>query len=244
MRISVFFRRATRKATPPKSQSGRASPDATEQNRVASLLAFRRHDFAARSHLALLLSPQCTMGNRKISLDFKECCLRLWENGWDVSDVCYVMRISVASMYRWDAIKDKFGSPEKPPSTLRGRTRSIGLAALTAAQDIYRRHPETYLDELRWWLLIHHDIDISISALQATLTKAGLTRKLLHKVARERDELQRADFLAGIRNRANFSGTGEEFVTVDESSKNDFTLQRRYGRAYAGQQATLVGPFI
>lgn len=147
-------------------------------------------------------------------------------------------------MYRWEAIKNEFGTPINPPSTLRGRTRIIGLAALTAASDIYRCHLETYLDELHWWLLIHHDIDISISALQDTLAKAGLTRKLLHKVARERDELQRADYLAGIRNPEHFSGTGEEFVTVDESSKNEFTLQRRYGRSYAGQQATMVGPFV
>ncbi|KAJ7834467.1 hypothetical protein B0H14DRAFT_3709394 [Mycena olivaceomarginata] len=68
-----------------------------------------------------------------------------------------------------------------------GRPRIIGLAALTAIKEIYTRHADTYLLELQWWLAIHHDIQISISSLHETLERTGLTRKLLHKIAVERD---------------------------------------------------------
>jgi hypothetical protein len=83
---------------------------------------------------------------------------------------------------------------------------------------------------------------ISKSALQENLESAGLTRKVLHTIAAERDEAQRQAFLHSIRH--DFSGTADEFVTVDESSKNEHTYNRRYGRAPCGQDAIITAPFI
>ncbi|THU91026.1 hypothetical protein K435DRAFT_675018, partial [Dendrothele bispora CBS 962.96] len=103
---------------------------------------------------------------------------------------------------------------------------------------------DTYLTELQWFLAVHHDIAISISALQATLQKAGLTRKLLHKIAAERDHQRRADHYAAIWNPLLFSRTGREFVAVDESSKNDHTTARSYGRAPVGQHADFEDVFV
>jgi len=43
------------------------------------------------------------------------------------------------------------------------------------------------LDELQvyWHLAVFHDIAISTSVLQVTLVRAGLTQKILHKIASE-----------------------------------------------------------
>ncbi|KAJ4474512.1 hypothetical protein C8R41DRAFT_847853 [Lentinula lateritia] len=109
-------------------------------------------------------------------------------------------------------------------------------------KDIYRTNADTYLDELMWYLVIHHDTVISKSSLHENLRKAGLTRKLLHKIALERDEALRAEYSNMIRTQ--FSGSGFEFVTVDESSKNDHTLSRRYGYSLCGQPAESEEPFI
>lgn len=182
------------------------------------------------------------MGYRKISTDLKECCLRLWRAGWSRSDICSAFCVSPASLYRWQAILEEIGSVERPVGPLRGRPRLIGLLAMTAIQDIYSRHPDLYLDELQWFLAIHHDIAISISALQENLEKVGLTRKILHTIASERDEARRQAFMDSIRQ--DFSGSGDEFVTVDESSKNDHAYRRRYGRAPCGQDADITAPFI
>lgn len=100
------------------------------------------------------------------------------------------------------------------------------------------------LDELMWHLAIHHDVVISRSALQATLVRTGLTRKVLQRIARERDEVGRTDYRTCIRNPNYFSGTGIEFVTVDESSKDERTLARHRGRAPVGQRAEYTTDFI
>ncbi|KAE9390031.1 hypothetical protein BT96DRAFT_749556, partial [Gymnopus androsaceus JB14] len=65
-----------------------------------------------------------------------------------------------------------------------------------------------------------HDIAISIPSLQSNLEKAGLTCKLLHKIAIERD------------------------YQLDKSSKNDHTTARRYGRAPIGQRANFEDVFV
>jgi transposase len=147
------------------------------------------------------------MGNHRIS------ALRLWESGWSHSYLCAALCVCQASIYRWRHIFDEFGSVTPPAPPLHGRPRIIGLAVLTAVKELYERHPDTYLDELQWYLAIHHDIPISISSLQENLEKAGLTRKVLHKIASERDEERRNAFLHSMRN--DFSGTE---VVVDESS--------------------------
>ena len=91
-------------------------------------------------------------------------------------------------------------------------------------------------------MAVHHDIPISIPALHDNLEKAGLTRKILHKIACEHDVQTRNDFLHAIHTE--FSGTGTEFVVIDESCKNEHNVARRYGRAPIGQAPEFVDPFV
>ena len=172
----------------------------------------------------------------------KDCALRLWQLGRSREDICSTLCVSQASLYRWAALFEEFGSATAPPPPIRGRPRIIGMIAMNTIREIYARNSTVYLDELQWHLAIFHDIAISISALQETLERAGLTRKVLRKIAIERDEVRRAEFLHNIRH--GFSGSGDEFVVVDESSKNEHTLTRRYGRAPIGQDAILTAPFV
>jgi len=174
------------------------------------------------------------MVNRRISPQVKELALEMWMKGFSRSDVCQIFQVSPRSLYRWRTLFDELDSVTPPPSPLLGRPCIIGLAAMTAVRRLYEKHPYTYLDELQWFLAVHHDTVVSISSLQENLEKAGLTRKLLHKIAIERDEELRARFRADIWDLRNFSGTGMEFVTVDESSKDERTYARRYGRAPIG----------
>ena len=116
------------------------------------------------------------------------------------------------------------------------------MAAITAIKEIYARNSNAYLDELQWHIAIHHDIMISISTLQETLVRAGLTRKVLHKIASEHDEACRAEFMHCIQH--NFSGTGDEYVVVDESSKNEHSYAHHYGHAPVRQDAILTTPFV
>jgi DDE superfamily endonuclease len=135
------------------------------------------------------------------------------------------------------------GSVNKPPSALLGPARILTRAVLTAVHTLYTMDPDLYLDELVLWLAIHHDIAISVPALQQNLTKAGLTRKILHKIALERDEVLRQqwrDMQAGD----DFLADGSQFICLDETSKNEHTYARRYGRAYSGDRAELKDVFV
>ncbi|KAJ6512594.1 hypothetical protein C8R45DRAFT_812659 [Mycena sanguinolenta] len=156
------------------------------------------------------------MVNRRISSDIKERALDLWNSGWTSEDICYIFHVSPRSLYRWRAIFEEFSTVTKPPSHLRGHERLISLAVLNAAKAVFFHDASVMLDELQWYLAIHHDVAISISALQATLVRAGLTRKMLQKIAVERDE----------------------------SSKDERTLARHYGRSPIGLPAEYVHEFV
>lgn len=182
------------------------------------------------------------MGNRRISSDLKECALRLWELGWDLDLITESLCISRASMYRWRKIFAEFQSVSRPQSGLVGRPRILVRAVLTAIKEVYKSEADAYLDELVWWLAIHHNIAISRSCLQKNLQDAGLTRKLLHKIARERDEEARREFFDVIHDHS--AGLGEEFVFVDEMSKNDHDTARRYGLSMSGERADFIDNFV
>lgn len=182
------------------------------------------------------------MVNRKISTDMKECGLRLWDCGWDIQDICFALHVSQSSLYRWRRIFAEHGSVNRPPSPITGRKRLINRAVLTAIHTIYSEDSDLYLDELCTLLAIQHDIIVSKPTLCRNLTQAGLTRKVLRKLAIERDEILREEWRRSVRE--DFSGDGSEFVFVDESSKNDLTYARRYGRAMSGHPAILKDVFV
>lgn len=182
------------------------------------------------------------MVNRRISTDMKECSLRLWDAGWHTSDICEALQVSVASLYRWLDNYENYHNVLKPPSPLRGRPRLIARAVLTGLHLVLNESPDAYLDELVWWLAITHDIPISRSQLQANLEKAGLTRKLLRKLALERDEQLRQEWRDMVRGE--FLDDGSQWVFVDETSKNEHAYFRRYGRAPRGKRAELKDVFV
>lgn len=55
-------------------------------------------------------------------------------------------------------------------------------------QDVFCRNPETYLDELQWFLATQHDFYIPILTLHFTLERMGLSRQIMKKIAIEQDE--------------------------------------------------------
>ena len=183
------------------------------------------------------------MGNRKISNDLKECALNLWDWGWDLEDITDALLVSRSSLYRWRSIFEEHGSVNRPSFALRGRIRTLTRAVLTAVHTLYTSDPDLYLDELVLWLAAHHDIIISVSSLHENLTKAGLTRKILHKIAVERDEELRQQWRE-MQARDDFLGNGSQVICIDETSKNESTYARRYGRAFLGERAELKDVFV
>ena len=84
-----------------------------------------------------------------------------------------------------------------------------------------------YLDELQDWLVLEHDVLISTTSLHDNIQDAGLTYKLLRRRAAERDEVARDQWKEDVW--LNF--VVAQMVWTDESSKDDHTIYRHYGRA-------------
>jgi transposase len=183
------------------------------------------------------------MGNRKISAGLKECALNLWNTGWDIEDICDTLGVSRASIYRWEAIFAEYGTVNRPASPIRGQQlRILTRALMTACEALFAEESDLYLDEVVAWLALTYDISISVSTLCRNLKEAGLTWKLLHKLAAERDKERRHEWKESMQ--TNFTGDGSEFVFVDEVSKNEITWARQYGRAMAGRHAALTDVFV
>lgn len=70
------------------------------------------------------------------------------------------------------------------------------------------------------WLALYHDVEISKSALSANLLELDLSWKKLHRIARNRDDQERAEW---------FHQFLQEFhplhlVLLDETSKDGVTI--------------------
>ncbi|KAJ7612965.1 hypothetical protein B0H17DRAFT_911052, partial [Mycena rosella] len=73
------------------------------------------------------------------------------------------------------AIFEEFGTPVSLHARIGGHPSLIICAVVTTIHDIYKGAPDLYLKELQLWLAIHHNIPISISALQKGLEQEGLS---------------------------------------------------------------------
>ena len=100
--------------------------------------------------------------------------------------------------------------------------------------------PELFLDEIRDWVAVSHDVGLMQSALHYLIRDAGLTYKLLHKSALECDEEAQKAFQAFIRDHL----VADQVITADESSKDDRTIFQQWGQAPRGNQASIDADFV
>ena len=145
-------------------------------------------------------TTSCKMVNCKISPDRKLCALHLWKHGWTIEDFCVTLCISQSSLYCWQHIFNEPSAVTKPPSNIIDHLRLINHAVLTAVHTIYEEDSDLYLDELITPLAVEHQVHILKSTLSCNLINAGLTRKVLQKLAKECDEVLREDWKEGLCN--------------------------------------------
>jgi len=168
---------------------------------------------------------------QRISADRKQQALYLFlEEGWEIDHIAEALGVSSRSIERWEKNYEIHGCVN-PPTPLRGRPRLLTHRITEELHDLITENPSLLLDEIGEWLAIYHDQPISTAALHDNLKDLGLTYKRLKRIAAERDDGYRAEWLHNIT--ANY--TANQLVFLDESSKDDRTILRRYGRATSGQ---------
>jgi transposase len=168
---------------------------------------------------------------QRISSDRKQQALYLFlEEGWEIDRVAEALGVSSKSIERWENTYAIHGCVD-PPTPLRGRPRVLTNRMTEELRDLIVESPSLLLDEIGEWLAIYHDQPILSTALHDNLKDLGLTYKRLKRVATKRDDRYRAEWLHNIT--SNY--TADQLVFLDESSKDDRTILRRYGRAISGQ---------
>jgi hypothetical protein len=98
------------------------------------------------------------------------------------------------------------------------------------------QRPDWFLDELLELLNTNRFISVHYTTIHRELERAGMSRKKLKKFVAEKNELLRSDF---IRKVANY--TPDQLIFIDRTSKDERTLQRRYGRARTEEDALVWG---
>jgi hypothetical protein len=104
---------------------------------------------------------------------------------------------------------------------------------------LIQQRPDWFLNELLNLLKTNRFISIHYVTVHRTLLRAGVSLKKLKKVASERDEDRRNEF---INRMAMYEP--EELAFLDETSKNEKTAARTRGRARKGHRAIMKQRFV
>jgi len=86
------------------------------------------------------------------------------------------------------------------PSFLWGRRCILSADVVDDLWDLMQESPEPYLDEIRIWLALYHEVQIPTTALHDNLQELGLTHKLMRRAAAERDHELCANWMYNILN--------------------------------------------
>jgi transposase len=180
------------------------------------------------------------MPYRKISRDIKLAAIRLYERELlSLDDILDCVGFHERTFYRilalWretgDVVRHNFGAP--------GRPRILHFDDIDYLLRLIRQRPDWFLDELLNLLRSNRFISVHYTTVHNALIRAGVSLKKLKKIASERNEDARNEFIGHMA-----MYDPEELGFLDETSKNEKTAARSKGRARKGQRAVMQQHFI
>jgi transposase len=157
----------------------------------------------------------------------------------ELDDILACLDMSDSTFFRALRLHRETGNVERPKSTTRGRPRKLHFDDLTYMTALINHRPDWFLDELLGLLDTNRFISVHFTTIYRELERSGVSPKKLRRIAKERDEDLRADF---VRIMGQYSA--EEIGFLDEFSKDECTLHRRRGRAKKGKRAVMQGAFV
>lgn len=131
------------------------------------------------------------------------------------------------------------GNVVKPRSQYTGRPCIFNLEDLHYLLELINHCPDWFLDELTTLMRHNRYIAVHYSTIHRELKRAGISLKKLRKIAKERNEDVRADFKRQVAQY-----TPDQLLFIDETSKDERTQIRRYGRAKRSRYASMKGAFV
>jgi len=159
----------------------------------------------------------------KIDTGVKHWALQLIAEGWPLVHIINVIGVSCHGISQWSDNYNTFGSV-KPPAIITGWPRVLHPTAVEGLYDLLAESPELYIDKIAEYLVLYHNLPISIMALHNNLTELGLTWKIMQRAALERDDTLWAAWLEDTL----LQYTANEMVFLDKSSKDGHTIFCKY----------------
>ena len=179
----------------------------------------------------------------KISRDVKVAAIKLSERYLlDLESILDICNISESTWFRILRLWRETGDVVKDPNHHLGpseRTRILNYDDVQYLKRIIRVNPDIFLDELPTLLEHNRFISVHFTTVHRELIRAGISHKRLQKIAAERNETRRAAFVARMAQYA-----PEELSFIDELSKDERVVGRRFGRAKKGLHPCKRLPFV
>ena len=177
---------------------------------------------------------------RKISRDVKMAALKLYERELlPLDTILDCLSLSRSTFFRIKALWRDTGNVIRHTTGIRGRIRTLDYNDVEYLLCLVKSNPDYFLDELLNLLRTNRFISVHYITVHRALERAGVSRKKLKKVAAERNEKLRADFIGNISQYE-----AEELGFLDEFSKDERTPTRAYGRAKKGRRAVKKARFV
>jgi hypothetical protein len=120
----------------------------------------------------------------------------------------------------------------KPSQSLHGQLCLLDRDDVDYLLRLINQNLDYFLDELLYLLKTNQFISVNYLTIHHELERAGVSHKKLKCVTLERDEACHADFISRM---AQYQP--EEIRFIDETSKDERTLERRYSRSKKGKRA-------
>ncbi|KAF8880280.1 hypothetical protein BD779DRAFT_1419512, partial [Infundibulicybe gibba] len=159
---------------------------------------------------------------RKITRDIKLAAIRLHERDLlTLAEILDCLRISRRTFYRILDLWRTTGDVIKHTHGICGRPRILHFDDIDYLKRIIQHRPDWFLDELQLLLQTNRFIAAHFTTIHRELVRAGISTKKLKKIATERNENLRADF---IRRMAQYRP--EQLGFLDEMSKDERTSAR------------------
>ena len=180
------------------------------------------------------------MPYRKISKDIKIAAMRLYEDDI-LSKLAILDYLSISSRTfdRILALWNATGEVVRETNGVRGRPRILHFSDVEYLKRLIRHRPDWFLDELQYLLQTNRFISAHFTTVHRELVRAGISEKKIKKVASERNEDLRADFIAQMGQYL-----PEQLGFLDEVSKDERTSFRTRGRSRKGTRAVMKGVFV
>lgn len=177
---------------------------------------------------------------RTISRDVKIAAIQLFERRLlSLSDILLCCGFSRRTFYRIQKLWNTTGDVITQPPVRSGRVRGLHRDDVHYLLQLVRQNPDYFLDELLHLLKTNRFISVHYTTIHEELRRAGVSRKRLQRIAIERNESLCARFISRM---AQFSA--EELGFIDEVSKDERTVGRRYGRSKRGTRPSKSQPFV